>query len=194
MTTALSRMHAVTLTVDETGGLSVAQILARARRAMRKEGKLDLVVVDYLGLIKPANSGTTNNRNDEVTQISAGLKAMAKDLHCPVIALSQLSRKVVERTDKRPMMSDLRDSGSLEQDADVILMLYRDEYYSPNSSWRGLAECIVTKHRNGRTGPVNLVFQGEYCRFRDASHEAVAAAMQAASDAKPVKRSRGFDR
>ena len=160
---ALGKLHESGLIIDETGGLTVAQMRARARRVKRKEGRLDLIVIDYLQLCEANRDG--ENRNAEMTAISRGIKAMAKELRCPVIALSQLSRKVEERTSKRPLMSDLRESGAIEQDADLILMLYRDEYYKPDSQDRGIAEIIIGKQRNGPTGDVRLSFRGEFCRF-----------------------------
>lgn len=192
LTAGLGKMHQAPMTIDETGGLSVTQIAARCRRIARRQ-KIDLIVVDYLQLIRPGYSSTASNRNDEVTAISAGLKALAKDMHCPVIALSQLSRKVEERADKRPLMSDLRDSGSIEQDADVIMLMYRDDYYRSDSPWAGMAEANIAKHRNGRTGTVNLVFQADRCRFKDASHEAIADANRRAHEARPVKQRRGME-
>ncbi|MDE2439552.1 MAG: replicative DNA helicase [Betaproteobacteria bacterium] len=193
---SLGQLHQAGIVIDETSGLSVAQIAARSRRIKRKAGKLDLIVIDYLQLITPPRSVTANNRNDEVTAISAGLKKLAKEMACPVLCLSQLSRRVEERADKRPLMSDLRDSGAIEQDADVIMMMYRDEYYNENTQWKGMAEVDIAKHRNGETGMVRMVFQGNYCRFRNADH-AVIAAMEHTerekkeSDKKPAKR--GFN-
>lgn len=163
MTNALGRLHESGLVVDETGGLTIAQMRARARRVKRKQGGLGLVVIDYLQLAEATRDG--ENRNAEMTAISRGIKSMAKELCCPVIALSQLSRKVEERTNKRPLMSDLRESGAIEQDADLVLLIYRDEYYKPDTQDKGIAEVIIGKQRNGPTGDVRLAFKGEYCRF-----------------------------
>lgn len=166
MTATLSKLHEAPIHIDETGSLSPAQIRARARRVkMKNGGRLGLIVIDYLQLMtSPKDS---ENRANEVSAISRSIKAMAKELGCPVIALSQLSRKVEERTSKRPLMSDLRESGAVEQDADVILLMYRDEYYNPATQERGVAEVNVAKHRNGETGMVRLMFEPQYSRFRD---------------------------
>ncbi len=162
LTYALERLHKLPIYIDDRAGLSVGQIRARARQTKRKHG-LGLVVVDYIGLI----AGDGQNRTETVSEISRGMKAMARELGVPVIALSQLSRKVEERGDKRPMMSDLRDSGSIEQDADVVMLMYRDDYYNPDSQWKGVAECIVAKQRNGPTGMLPLTFIAEYAQFAD---------------------------
>jgi replicative DNA helicase len=190
---ALGRVQETNLIIDETPALSVSQMHARARR-QKQRGGLDLILIDYLGLITAPKGQTIGNRNDEVTAISAGLKRMAKDLGVPVICLAQLSRKVEERSDKHPMMSDLRDSGSIEQDADIIILMYRDDYYRPDSPEKGFAEANVAKHRNGEPGIVPLVFQGRFSRFCDAHPEAINQLMEARSHAKPVKRTRnGMD-
>lgn len=159
---ALSRLHTRPIFIDDRGGLTMSQIRSRARQTKRRHG-LGLVIVDYIQLI----AGDGNNRVEVVSEISRGMKAMARELSVPVIALSQLSRKVEERSDKRPMMSDLRESGSIEQDADVILLLYRDEYYNPDTSWKGVAECHVSKQRNGPTGMLPLTFLSEHAQFAD---------------------------
>ena len=179
MTDALGRMHEAPLVIDETPAISTAQIRARARRQHRKE-PLGLIVIDYLQLIK----GSGENRHQELSAITKDLKAIAKQLHCPVICLSQLSRKVEDRADKRPMMSDLRESGAIEEDADVVMMMYRDDYYHPESPYAGLAEVLIRKHRTGECGDVRLVFQAEYSRFRDADQRAVAVANERANEAR----------
>jgi replicative DNA helicase len=135
----------------------------RARRLVAQRGDLGLLMIDYLQLMQSDDPSVS--RTQQVSEISRGLKALAKDLNVPVLALSQLSRNVEQRQDKRPMMSDLRESGAIEQDADVILFIYRDEYYNKESTDAGLAEVIIAKHRNGSTGAVKLVFQGEFTRF-----------------------------
>lgn len=159
------KLNAAKLHVDDSPGLTMAEIAARARRLHRESGGLALVVVDYLQLI--ATRGKTENRNLEVSAISAGLKGLAKSLDCPVVALSQLNRSVEQRTNKRPIMADLRDSGSIEQDADLIVFLYRDEVYHEDSADKGTAEIIIAKQRNGETGTVRMAFAGQYCRFDD---------------------------
>lgn len=193
ITVALGKLHNTQMAIDETAALSIAQIHARARRQKRKVGHLDLIVIDYLGLIRAPASKTANSRNDEITMVSAGIKALAKDIGCPVIALSQLSRKVEERADKRPVMSDLRDSGSIEQDADLVLLMYRDEYYNANSHEKGIAEVNVAKHRNGEPGVVRLGFQGQFCRFHDLDHATIAAAVARSIESpSKIKRKGGF--
>lgn len=162
LTYAMEKLHRRPIYIDDRAGLTMSQIRSRARQTKRRHG-LGLVVVDYIGLIH----GEGNNRVDVVSEISRGMKAMARELGVPVIALSQLSRKVEERGGKRPMMSDLRESGSIEQDADVIMLLYRDEYYHPDTQWKGIAECIVAKQRNGPVGMVPLTFIAEYAQFAD---------------------------
>jgi len=159
---AVGRMHHKKLIIDDTPGLSVEQIRARARRVKRKHG-LDVIVIDYIQLM----SGQGDNPNERISSISRGLKNLAKELKVPVIALSQLSRKCEERTDKRPVMSDLRDSGALEQDADVIIFVYRDEVYNPNSEHKGMAELIVAKHRMGEIGTIRTTWIGEYNTFEN---------------------------
>jgi len=173
--------------VDETGGLSIAQLMARARRLKRQKG-LDLLVVDYIQLLQGSSRRGNDNRVQEVTEITTSLKALAKELNVPVIALSQLSRQVENRDDKRPQLSDLRESGSIEQDADVVLFVFREEYYlatkepragSPEyEKWQldmslvhGKAEVIIGKQRHGPTGTVELQFDAAVTRFGDLSHD-----------------------
>lgn len=151
--------------IDDTPALSPADVRSRARRLAREHEGLSLIVVDYLQLMQVP--GHNENRVNEVSEISRGLKALAKELNVPVIALSQLSRKCEERTDKRPMMSDLRESGAIEQDADVIMFVYRDEVYHNDTDEKGVAEIIIGKQRNGPIGNVRLTFLGHYCRFDD---------------------------
>ncbi len=148
--------------IDDTPALTPAELRARCRRISREHG-LDLVVVDYLQLMQVA--GTAENRATEISEISRSLKAMAKELNIPVIALSQLNRSLESRQDKRPVMSDLRESGAIEQDADVIIFIYRDEVYDEESSDKGMAEIIISKQRNGPIGKVKLAWRGQYTRF-----------------------------
>ena len=150
--------------IDDTGSLTPAELRARCRRIHREYG-LDLVVVDYLQLMQVP--GTAENRATEISEISRSLKAMAKELKIPVVALSQLNRSLESRQDKRPLMSDLRESGAIEQDADVIIFIYRDEVYDPDSVDKGMAEIILSKQRNGPIGKVKLAFRGQYTRFDD---------------------------
>jgi replicative DNA helicase len=151
--------------IDDTPGITLRELRARARRLKQQDPKLGLIVIDYLQFMQADDPSVS--RTQQVSDISRGLKALAKDLEVPVMALSQLSRNVESRADKRPMMSDLRESGAIEQDADVILFIYRDEYYNKESADKGLAEVIVAKQRSGPTGEVKLVFQGQYTRFDD---------------------------
>jgi replicative DNA helicase len=150
--------------IDQTPSLSPTDLRARARRMKREHG-IGLIMVDYLQLMKVA--GHSENRTNEISEISRSLKALAKELDVPVIALSQLNRSLEQRPDKRPKMADLRESGAIEQDADLILFIYRDEVYNEDSPDKGTAEIIIGKHRNGATGSFKLAFQGEYVRFRD---------------------------
>jgi len=161
---SVSILSNANLHIDETPALSPSDLRARARRLKRAQG-LDLIVVDYLQLMQVP--GTGENRATEISEISRGLKALAKELHVPVIALSQLNRALEQRKDRRPMMSDLRESGAIEQDADLILFIYRDEVYEPESPDKGTAEIIIGKQRNGPIGTVRLTFLGEYTRFEN---------------------------
>ncbi|MGI9142062.1 MAG: replicative DNA helicase [Fluviibacter sp.] len=165
LTYALGKLHEAPMHIDETGGMNPTDLRGRARRLKRQVGKLGLIVIDYIQLM--GSTRQNENRATEVSEISRSLKALARELEVPIIALSQLSRKVEERTDKRPMMSDLRESGAIEQDADVILMMYREDYYKPDTPDKGMAEVIIGKQRNGPTGTVNLAFLGEYTRFEN---------------------------
>ena len=176
---ASQTMQSVPLHVDQTGGISIAQLVARARRLKRQRG-LDLLIVDYIQLLT-GSSKNQGNRVQEITEITTGLKALAKELNVPIIALSQLSRQVESRDDKRPILSDLRESGSIEQDADVVLFVYREEYYLAKAIGteatpedmekldraKNRAEVIIAKQRHGPTGTANLHFQGEFTRFSD---------------------------
>ncbi len=163
LTDAVGRLNDAPIHIDETAALNALELRARARRLHRQYGKLGLIVVDYLQLMSASAQG--ENRATEISEISRGLKALAKELNVPVVALSQLNRSLEQRPNKRPVMSDLRESGAIEQDADLILFIYRDEVYNPDSSEKGKAEVIIGKQRNGPIGTVTLVFQGEYTRF-----------------------------
>jgi replicative DNA helicase len=165
LTDAIERLRTVSLHIDETAGLTSSELRANARRLARKCGKLGLIVVDYLQLMTGSSGGDGENRATELGEISRGLKMLAKELQCPVIALSQLNRGVEQRTDKRPMMSDLRESGAIEQDADIIMFIYRDDYYNKDSKDPGVAEIIIGKQRNGPTGAVRLTFLKPLTRF-----------------------------
>lgn len=167
---AVVQLSQAPIFIDETAGLTALEIRARSRRLARRfDGKLGLIVIDYLQLM--SGSGRTDNRAAELGEISRSLKALAKELKVPIIALSQLSRGVEQRTDKRPMMSDLRESGAIEQDADLIMFMFRDEYYTKEQSqFKGLAECIIGKHRNGPTGRVFLTFLGQFTKFENAAY------------------------
>lgn len=174
---------------DDPAMSSVARIRLGARKVRQRHGSLDLIVIDYLQLM----NGGGNTRNEELGGITRALKLLAKELACPIVLLSQLSRAVESRPDKRPMMSDLRESGAIEQDADVVLMCYRDDYYNADTPLRGYAEVLIRKQRMGPLGEVHLVFQGQYSRFLDADRQQLATA-RAAAEAKPIRAARrGFD-
>ncbi len=163
---SVGRLNEAQIYIDDGSGLNALEVRSRARRLHRQCGGLSLIVVDYLQLMS-ASSGREENRATEIAEISRSLKGLAKDLKVPVIALSQLNRSVESRQDKRPMMSDLRESGAIEQDADLILFIYRDEVYNPDTQKRGIAEIIVAKQRNGPTGVFNLTFLGKNIRFEN---------------------------
>jgi len=186
LTICANELSKTPLYIDETGGISIAQLAARARRLKRQKG-LDVLIIDYIQLMQGSGKNA-GNRVQEVTEITTGLKALAKELGTPIIALSQLSRQVENREDKRPQLADLRESGSIEQDADVVLFVYREEYYLQNGepeegteAWmkwkekydrsRGRAEVIIAKQRHGPTGTAQLGFQGEFTRFSDIAEE-----------------------
>jgi replicative DNA helicase len=163
LTHAIQRMNEAQLYIDETPALNPIEMRARARRLARQCGKLGLIIVDYLQLMTGSQPG--DNRAAEISEISRSLKGLAKELHCPVIALSQLNRSLEQRPNKRPVMSDLRESGAIEQDADVIIFLYRDEVYNPDSPDKGTAEIIIGKQRNGPIGAIRLTWMGMYTKF-----------------------------
>ncbi len=195
---ATAEMQNLPLFIDDTGGISIGELTARARRLKRAQGALDLIVIDYLQLITVSSSGSNTNRVQEVTQITTALKALAKDLNVPVVALSQLSRAVEQRDDKRPQLSDLRESGSIEQDADIVMFVFREEYYlarteppadpndpSSNDKWKawrtrmdqvfGTAEVIVSKQRHGPIGTVKLAFDARLTRFGNLEYDTARA-------------------
>jgi replicative DNA helicase len=165
---AMTQLGAAKIYVDETPALTPTEVRARARRLKRERG-LDLIVVDYLQLMQVP--GTKENRATEISEISRSLKALAKELKVPVIALSQLNRGVEQRENKKPVMSDLRESGAIEQDADVILLIYREEFYDNNTTRKGIADIIIAKQRNGPTGEVQMTFLGQYTKFENYAPE-----------------------
>lgn len=161
---AISVLSQMPVFIDDTPNISVTEMRSKCRRLQAEQGgALGLILIDYLQLME----GSSENRVQELSKITRSLKGLARELNVPIIALSQLSRGVESRTNKRPMMSDLRESGAIEQDADLIMMLYREEYYEPDTPDRGIAEVIVTKHRNGPTGTVKLLFEPQFTRFRN---------------------------
>jgi replicative DNA helicase len=167
LTTALGKLNEAPIFIDEGAGLSSFDVRARARRLHRQCGGLGLIVIDYLQLMTGNAGRQSENRATEISEISRSLKSLAKELDVPVIALSQLNRGLEQRTDKRPVMSDLRESGAIEQDADLILFIYRDEVYNPDSQDKGTAEIIIAKQRNGPIGRVRLTFIGQNTRFEN---------------------------
>jgi len=168
LASTLTIMSNTQMYIDDTPALSPNELRARARRLAKQfNGQLGLIIVDYLQLMQVA--GLRENRVAEISEISRSLKALAKELNVPIIALSQLNRSLEQRTDKRPVMSDLRESGAIEQDADLILFIYRDEVYHDESRDKGIAEIIIAKHRNGPTGKVRLTFLGQLTRFENAA-------------------------
>jgi replicative DNA helicase len=168
VTSAITMLSDAKIFIDDTPALSPGELRARARR-LKREHDLGLIVIDYLQLMQVP--GNKENRATEISEISRGLKALAKELNIPVIALSQLNRSLEQRTDKRPVMADLRESGAIEQDADVIIFIYRDEYYNPESNDKGQAEIIIGKQRNGPTGTIKLTFLGQYTKFENFASE-----------------------
>lgn len=164
VTTCVERLTPKGLWVDDSGSLGIGDLVSRARR-LHRSAPLGMVVVDYIGLLDGERSGDYSNRVQEISTITRALKQLAKELCCPVVALSQLNRTLEQRADKRPILSDLRESGSVEQDADVVLMVYRDELHNPDTPDKGCAELIVRKNRGGKIGTVPTVFRGEHCQF-----------------------------
>lgn len=160
------RMSRAPIYIDDTAGITVMELRSKARRLKAEHG-LDLIIIDYLQLMQGRASKNSDNRQQEISEISRSLKALARELDVPVIALSQLSRSVESRQIKKPMLSDLRESGSLEQDADIVMFLYREDYYDKDTENKNITEIIVAKHRNGPVDSVQLFFQKEYTKFRD---------------------------
>jgi replicative DNA helicase len=165
ITSAVSMLSEAKLFIDDSPALSPSEVRARARRVAREHGQLGLIVIDYLQLMQVPEA--KENRATEISEISRSIKGLAKELNVPIIALSQLNRGLEQRTDKRPVMSDLRESGAIEQDADLIVFIYRDEVYNDNSPDKGIAEIIIAKQRNGPIGRVRLTFLGKYTRFEN---------------------------
>jgi len=165
LTSAVSILAEAKMYIDDTPAMSPTEVRARSRRLMREEGELGMIMVDYLQLMQV--SGASENRTNEISIISRSLKALAKELKVPVVALSQLNRSLESRTNKRPIMSDLRESGAIEQDADLVLFIYRDEVYNEESPDKGMAEIIIGKQRNGPIGTLKLTFLGQYTKFEN---------------------------
>jgi len=168
LNSAITLLSEQQLFIDDTGGLSPIEVRSRARRVAREHGQLGMVLVDYLQLMQVPGS---ESRVAEISEISRSLKSLAKELNCPVLALSQLNRGLEQRPNKRPVMSDLRESGAIEQDADVIMFIYRDEVYNEDSPDKGIAEIIIGKQRNGPIGTVRLGFFGKYTKFENLAHD-----------------------
>ena len=166
LTSAIALLNEAPLFIDDTPALTVTELRARARRLKREHG-LSMIVIDYIQLMQGSSRSSNENRATEISEISRNLKALAKELEVPVVALSQLNRSLEQRPNKRPIMSDLRESGAIEQDADLIVFIYRDEVYNEDSAEKGKAEIIISKQRNGPIGTVALTFQGKYTRFEN---------------------------
>ena len=169
VTSTMEMLSETKIFIDDTPAMSPGEVRARARRLAREHGGIALILLDYLQLMQVPD--LKENRTNEISEISRSMKALAKELNCPVVALSQLNRSLEQRTDKRPVMSDLRESGAIEQDADLIAFIYRDAVYNPDTADKNKAEIIIAKQRNGPIGKVNLTFQGQYTRFDSYSYE-----------------------
>jgi replicative DNA helicase len=163
---AAGRLSSSSIFIDDTAGISCLEIRAKARR-LKAQCNLGLVIVDYLQLMQTA--GKVENRQQEISEISRSLKGLARELNVPVVAVSQLSRAVEQREERRPRLSDLRESGAIEQDADLVIFIYREEYYKPKTEKKGIAEIIISKQRNGPTGKIELTFIKEYAKFENLS-------------------------
>ena len=158
------------LIIDDTPGISVSELRSKCRKYKLEQG-MDVIIIDYLQLMTGSVGRSQESRQQEISEISRSLKGLARELNVPVVALSQLSRAVEGRPDKRPMLSDLRESGAIEQDADVVMFIYRDEYYNKDSEFKKQAEIIIAKQRNGPVGTVNLAWLGEYTKFANLSRQ-----------------------
>lgn len=167
ITTGMGILQNTKIYIDDSPGITAVELRSKCRRLKVEKG-LDLVLIDYLQLME--GDGRTESRQQEISKISRSLKILAKELECPVIALSQLSRAVEQRSDHRPMLSDLRESGAIEQDADLVMFLYRDDYYNPDSDQKNITEVIIAKHRHGEIGTIPLTWFGQYQLFKDASN------------------------
>ena len=165
---AADRLAAAPIFIDDTAGITVMELRSKARRLKAEHG-LELIVIDYLQLMQGRASKNSDNRQQEISEISRSLKALARELNVPVIALSQLSRSVESRQVKKPMLSDLRESGSLEQDADIVMFLYREDYYDPDTENKNITDLIIAKHRNGPVDTVQLFFHKQFTKFADLS-------------------------
>ena len=165
LSSAIAMMAARKIFIDDSGSLSPIEVRSRARRLVREQGELGLIVVDYLQLMRVP--GNNEHRAAEISEVSRSLKTLARELDVPVVALSQLNRSLEQRTDRRPIMSDLRESGAIEQDADLIVFIYRDEMYNRDTIDKGIAEIIIAKQRNGPTGMMRLTFLGHFSRFEN---------------------------
>lgn len=184
--TAAEQLGQAKIHIDDTPALSVMDLRSRCRRLKAKEKKLDLIVIDYLQLMRgPVSKGMGGSREQEISAISRGLKELAKELRVPIIALSQLSRNVESRNDKRPMLSDLRESGAIEQDADMVVFIYRDDYYNAESDDKGIAELIIAKNRHGEPGTVKLGWIGQYTLFTNLTDSAPASSPTPSITRKP---------
>jgi len=170
LASAVSILASAKLYIDDSAGLTPVDLRARARRLAREHGQLGCIIIDYLQLMQ--TSSATDNRTAEISEISRSLKSLARELNCPVVALSQLNRNLEQRPNKRPVMSDLRESGSIEQDADLVIFIYRDEVYNEDSADKGIAEIIISKQRNGPIGTCRLTFLGQYTRFENFTMDA----------------------
>jgi replicative DNA helicase len=171
LTAAIGRLSESPIYIDDTSGITPMEMKAKCRRLKAELKEVGLVVVDYLQLMEGGSGGGDANRVQEISKISRAMKSLAREMNCPVMALSQLSRAVEQRTNKRPQLSDLRESGAIEQDADIVMFIYRDEYYNPESDQKNTAEVIVAKHRNGPVGTVKLFFNKDITRFQNLSLE-----------------------
>jgi replicative DNA helicase len=189
LSVAIQRLHGAKLLIDDDPASTPSRMRLKARKVKQKFGGLDLVVIDYLQLL----GGNGQTRNEQLGSVTREIKLMARELDVPVILLSQLNRALEQRSDKRPLLSDLRESGAIEQDADVVLMCHRDEYFEPDSPYKGLAEILIRKQRNGAPGEIWLRFQGEYSRFSDVDASEMAQAARARSQPATKRFSRGFD-